>query len=81
MAVDVFIAAGDHRGIRESFPENVFEGFVDLASVGRRQHTGTRERSCPRAAPRHIVLKETAIDAERRAPLEDLRIGRGVETS
>ena len=54
---------------------DVLERGADDRRVGARQHAGALQAFGPRQASPHVVLEQAAIEPERRAELEQRRIG------
>src|SRR6266496_142158 len=80
-AVDIFVGSGDERWIGSAALEQLPERRVDLARFVARQHAGVRQRAGPRQAAGHVVFKEAAIEAKRRAEFEGGGIGCRIEAS
>ncbi len=80
-AVHVFVRAVDERRIRSPVLENRLQRRVDGHGLLTRQDAGLRQRPRPREAARDVVLEETTIETEGRAPLERGCIRGGVEAA
>ncbi len=80
-AVDVFVVAGDEIGVRAAPRQHRVERLLDSPRLVCGEHAGLRDCARPRDAAGDVVFEQAAIDPERGAELEGLRVGRRVEAA
>ena len=80
-AVDVFVRPGDKRRLLAMTLEQIGERRIERPRVIAAEHSGARQRARPGPAAGDVVLEETAVETERRAPLECRGIRRLIEAA
>ena len=79
--VHVLVVAFDERGVRDRLVEQALQRAADDPRLFGPQHARVGEGLGPREAAHDIVFEQPPVEAERRAPGEDVGIGGSAEAS